>query len=39
MDLQEVGWVGMEWIALAWDRGRWRFLMNEVMNLDSCLME
>jgi len=23
----------MDWIALAWDRGRWRLLVNEVMNL------
>ena len=23
----------MDWIALAWDRGRWRLLVNAVMNL------
>jgi len=23
MDLQEVGWGGMEWIAVAHDRDRW----------------
>jgi hypothetical protein len=33
IDLQEVGWGGMDWIDLAQDRGRWRGLVNVVMNL------
>jgi hypothetical protein len=33
MDLQEVGWVGMNWIDLAQDSDRWRAPMNAVMNL------
>jgi hypothetical protein len=33
MDLQEVGWRGMDWIDMAQDRDRWRDVVNAVMNL------
>jgi hypothetical protein len=34
MDLREIGWDGMDWIGLIWLRiGRWRALMNTVMNV------
>ena len=33
MDLQDVGWRGMDWIDLAQDRDRWWALVNVVMNL------
>jgi hypothetical protein len=33
MDLEEIGWGGVEWIRLAQDRERWRALVNAVMNL------
>jgi len=32
MDPQEVGWGGMDWIALARDRDRWPSLLNLVMS-------
>ena len=33
MDLQELGYRGMDWIQLAQDRDRWRALVSAVMNL------
>jgi hypothetical protein len=33
MDLQEVGWGGMDWIDLAQDRERWRAFQHVVMNI------
>jgi hypothetical protein len=33
MNLQEMEWGGMDWIALAQDRDRWRALINAAINL------
>ena len=33
MDIQEVGFVGMDWIDLAQNRDGWRGLVHTVMNL------
>jgi hypothetical protein len=33
MDLQEVGWAGMDWIYHTQDRDRWQMLVNVVANL------
>jgi hypothetical protein len=34
MDLMEIGWGrGVEWIELFEDSGRWRALVNKVMNM------
>jgi hypothetical protein len=32
MDLQEVGWGGLDWITVPQDRYRWRALVNAGMN-------
>jgi len=32
MDLKEIVWEGLDWIALAYDRDKWRALMNSIMN-------
>ena len=33
MDLKEMGWVGMDWIHLTQNRGKWWALVNTAMNL------
>jgi hypothetical protein len=33
MDLLEIGWGGVDWIALVEDTDKWRALVNAVMNL------
>jgi hypothetical protein len=33
MDLGEMRWGDVDWIALAQDRNRWRALVNSVLNL------
>jgi hypothetical protein len=33
IDIQEVGWGGMDWIDMAQDRERWWPLVSAVMNL------
>ena len=33
MDLQAVGWGGMDWTDLSHDRDRWWVLVNALMNL------
>jgi hypothetical protein len=32
MDLKEIGWGGMDWIDLAYDRDQWRAVVNTVMS-------
>jgi hypothetical protein len=33
MDFRYIRWGGMDWIHLAQDRGRWRALVNTIMDL------
>jgi hypothetical protein len=33
MDLEVIGWGGMDWIDLAQNTDKWRALVNKVMNL------
>jgi hypothetical protein len=33
MDLREIGWDGVDWIALVQDRDQWKAVVNTVMNL------
>jgi hypothetical protein len=35
LDRREIGWGGMDWIDLAWDRDQWKALVNMVMNLQA----
>jgi hypothetical protein len=32
VDLRDIGWGDVDWIGLAQDRGRWRALVNAVLN-------
>jgi hypothetical protein len=33
VDILEVRWAGVDWVALAEDRDKWRALVNAVINL------
>jgi hypothetical protein len=33
MDLRAIVWGGMDWIDVAQNRGKWRALVNKIMNL------
>jgi hypothetical protein len=33
INLGEIGWGGMDWIDLAYDRDQWRAVMNTVINI------
>jgi hypothetical protein len=32
--IKEIGWEGADWIDLAQDTGKWRAVMNTVMNFE-----
>jgi hypothetical protein len=33
MDFRDIGWDGLDWIYVAWDRDKWWTFVNMVMNL------
>ena len=33
MDVHKVGWEGMDWMSLAYDKDSWRARVNALMNL------
>jgi hypothetical protein len=33
IDIREMGWEGVDWMHLAYDRDQWRAVVNTVMNL------
>jgi hypothetical protein len=35
MDLAEIGWCGVDWIAMEQDRDKWSALANAVMNFQA----
>jgi hypothetical protein len=37
IDLGEIGWVGMEWIYVAYDRDHWNTVMNVPLNVGKFL--
>jgi hypothetical protein len=32
-DLREIGWKGVDWMHVAYDRDQWRVLVNTIINL------
>jgi hypothetical protein len=33
MDIEEIGWYGVDWIDMAQDREQWRVIVSTVMNV------
>jgi hypothetical protein len=33
MDAREIGWEGMDWMHLTWDRDQWRAVVEKLMNV------